>query len=147
METVILEADTQYVPDYMTPHPHVILHHDGEAIEIDEDISGLIQNMWDRGFVTRFCCQGWDFPGDGAIDEHTWNAMPYRGYIAMPRTDRNFDLVVNLLQNFPRFAQNTPVSWDIEFSQNAHYGYQNTICIRFPKSDIPLLESFVVDHY
>lgn len=115
---------------------------------IDENIADLIELMWMCGFETQYCCEGYDWPFTN-IDEHSWNAQDYRAYICMPRTQANFDLTVNLLSNFERFANGSRVSWDFEFEQSDsefHKG-QNRIVWRFPKNDIPLLVKFITEQY
>lgn len=124
-------------------------HPDGNFYGIDFGMFALISMMWDKGFDTQFCCEGyvWDHPEEG--DEHAWCAQNYRAYILLPWTARNFDLVVNLLQNFERFSSTGRIRWDIEFEQSEPdvFGGMNRICLRFPKGDIPLLHNFIQEEY
>lgn len=119
----------------------------GETVGIDQGISEVISLMWERGFDTQFCCEGyeWNHPEDG--NEHSWSAEQYRAYILMPWNPRTFDLVMNLQQNFFRFSGEFQVSWNIDFHTTKHFGGMNRICMRFPKSDLPHFAEFIKDQY
>jgi len=151
MTGTVKKNHTMYMPPKANQqHPEVtMLTPQGDFVTIDSGIAWLISLMWGSGFETQFCCEGydWDHPEEG--DEHSWAAQNYRAYILMPRTDRNFDLAVNLLQNFERFSAGSRVRWDIEFEQSESdvFGGMNRICLRFPKSDIVLLQNFILDQY
>jgi len=46
-------------------HPHSMLEHDGEPVEIDVEIVPLIELVWSHGLDTFNSCQ--DFGGDGQV--------------------------------------------------------------------------------
>lgn len=142
-------ASTPYIPNKKgAPHKHVEMETSrGELVQIDEGLSEVISLMWEKGFETQYCCEGydWDHPEYG--DEHSWSADQYRAYILMPWTPRTFDLVLNLQQNFFRFHGDVPVRWTIEFEQSQHFGRMHRICLRFPKSDIPHIAELLKEQY
>ena len=141
--------DTRWIPNKEdNRHTEVpMVSPDGVPVGIDEGMSDLISAMWDRGFDTQFCCEGyeWNHPESG--DEHSWAAEAYKAYILMPWTPRTFDLAVNLLQNFFRFSGSESVNWELHFETTEHFGGMNRICLRFPKIDIPHLTEFVKEQY
>lgn len=126
-----------------TDHKQVeVLHPLEGLIEVDEGLKELLLLLWSKGHETYFSCEGESKYKDQTVWSNKVDGC--QAYILMPRTDVNFELVIHVLQNFPAFKNNRKILWDVSFDKHKYWG--NRICLRFPKSDIPKLHSFLMSY-
>lgn len=121
-----------------TDHPQVPTNVSG--IKVDRDMWPLIRELWIRGVITTYSCQGYP----KFVDQTEWDAKRYRAYIQLDHDEKGMAFIVDLLSSYQGF-KNNHISWDIEFDWNPGDPKHRRICIRFPHEEIAPLVKFL--HY
>ncbi|MFC5183201.1 hypothetical protein [Actinomadura harenae] len=93
-------------------HPTVPLVHEGETIDVDEDLVPLIQRLWELGFTTEGCCQ--DFGESIEHNGHRSNTSPadrqhhadfHRGKVWLKLPEDDAVRLIAILGTSPEFAE------------------------------------------
>ena len=109
----------------MKKHQTVLRSYKGKQIEIDLGMVNLIENLWQHGFETRFCCQGVGHQDDGFYNP---------GYVSMP-----FQSGVELIERVG-FGELTKYCDDISIRKTDG---QKSVSFYFDPETLPFLEFFL----
>lgn len=109
----------------------------GTPIDVDANITDLIEGLWAHGITTFYCCEGDEH--SGYLDDRDQKYAA--AYISMKRDEFSMELIKAIFSDYSYFVKNWSTYFTVEIDK--HFSQGDRICIRFPHSQINDLNRLV----